>query len=69
MDAAAGMTLGDIAALLQGGGNLALIVCVFFIRDASQRLARIEKSLDIALQVPPLRNRRNGTPEESQGDA
>lgn len=35
---------------LQGGGNVALMVCVYFIREASQRLARIEKSLGIAME-------------------
>lgn len=42
-------TLNDLLQIAQGGGNVALILCVYFIRDASQRLARIEMRLDVAL--------------------
>lgn len=39
------MDIPDLFALVQGGGNLALMVCTFFIYKASERLARIEKAL------------------------
>lgn len=37
--------------LIQGGGNLALCVCTYFIIRASERLARIEKGLDMLLRA------------------
>lgn len=33
--------------ILQGGGNIALVVAVYFIYKASHRLARVEKLLEI----------------------
>lgn len=39
------MGLDDIAAIINGGGNLALCLCAVFIYRASERLARIEKAL------------------------
>jgi hypothetical protein len=39
------MEIKDLLAVVQGGGNLALVVCSFFIYKASERLARIEKAL------------------------
>lgn len=43
----------ELIAMVQGGGNLALVGCAYFIHrataafnEASQRLARIEKALD-----------------------
>jgi hypothetical protein len=41
---------------LQGGGNVALMLCVYFIREASQRLARIEMSLGIAMKAAHIIN-------------
>ncbi|MGE0294722.1 MAG: hypothetical protein AB7P97_20415 [Hyphomonadaceae bacterium] len=37
----------QIGELLQGGGNVALLVAVYFIYKASHRLARVEKLLEI----------------------
>lgn len=54
-------TLQDLLAIAQGGGNVALILCVYFIRDASQRLARIETRLAIAL------GRRSDTEDDHDG--
>jgi len=39
------MTVEDMVAILNGGGNLALCMCTFFIYRATERLARIEKAL------------------------
>lgn len=39
-----------IAQMLNSGGNTALILCSFFIYRASERLARIEKALDLYLK-------------------
>lgn len=39
-----------IAQVLNGGGNAALVLCSFFIYRASERLARIEKALDLYLK-------------------
>jgi hypothetical protein len=39
------MSIEDIAAIINGGGNLALCLCTFFIYRATERLARIEKAL------------------------
>jgi hypothetical protein len=39
------MEATDIAAIINGGGNLALCLCAFFIHRATERLARIEKAL------------------------
>lgn len=36
----------DVMNAIQGGGNVALAFCAFFIYKASERLARIEKALD-----------------------
>lgn len=38
--------LTNVLTALQGGGNAALIVCVYFIFKAADRLARIEKALE-----------------------
>ena len=38
-----------IIELLQGGGNIALVVAVFFIYKAADRLSRIEKMLELVL--------------------
>lgn len=40
------MELPELLKIIQGGGNLALVVCCYFIWKASERLARIEKALD-----------------------
>jgi len=40
------MELSDMLSIVQGGGNLSLVVCTYFIYKASERLARIEKALD-----------------------
>jgi hypothetical protein len=39
------MKIEDMVAIVNGGGNLALCMCAFFIYRASERLARIEKAL------------------------
>lgn len=39
----------EILSLLQGGGNAALLVAVYFIYKAANRLSRIEKMLEILL--------------------
>jgi hypothetical protein len=39
-------SFADIMTAVQGGGNVALVFCTFFIYKASERLARIEKALD-----------------------
>lgn len=39
------MSVEDMVAILNGGGNLALCMCTFFIYRAAERLARIEKAL------------------------
>lgn len=40
------MDITELLKLVQGGGNLALCICTYFIYRASERLARIEKALD-----------------------
>lgn len=40
----------ELLALVQGGGNLALVVCSIFIYKTGERLARIEKALEKFLQ-------------------
>ena len=49
MDAAP--DIGTVWELLQGGGNIALGLACYFIYRAEQRLSRIEKGLDLFLQV------------------
>lgn len=39
------MSAEDIVSIINGGGNLALCLCAFFIYRATERLARIEKAL------------------------
>lgn len=39
------MDLKDIREIVDGGGNLALLLCCYFIYRATERLARIEKAL------------------------
>lgn len=41
----------EILELLRGGGNVALVVCVYFIYKAAERLARIEKMLEIVIEA------------------
>jgi hypothetical protein len=36
----------DVLKMVEGGGNVAFVVCTFFFYKASERLARIEKALD-----------------------
>lgn len=40
------MELTEILKVIQGGGNVALCMCAFFIYRATERLARIEKALE-----------------------
>lgn len=44
------MEVTDLLAVVQGGGNVALCMCTFFIYKAETRLARIEKALDRYIQ-------------------
>lgn len=39
------MGVEDIVKIIDGGGNLALCLCAYFIFKATERLARIEKAL------------------------
>lgn len=39
------MELKDIIQIINSGGNLALLLCTYFIYRATERLARIEKAL------------------------
>lgn len=39
------MEFKEVVSLLNSGGNVALLVCCYFIYKASERLARIEKAL------------------------
>lgn len=64
------ITLKDIAAFVQGGGSLALLVCAYFIMKCSERLARIEKALqlymdDTTVIVERRRRGGNATPENN----
>lgn len=43
-------SFADIMSAIQGGGNVALAFCAWFIYKASERLARIEKALDRFIQ-------------------
>ncbi len=43
-------SFADIMNAIQGGGNVALAFCAWFIYKASERLARIEKALDKFIQ-------------------
>ena len=43
------MDIKELLTILQGGGSLALVVSVFFIMRAAERLTRIEKMLQIVL--------------------
>lgn len=45
--------LPGILQVVQGGGNVALMLCVVVIHRASERLARIEKALDQFLKQIP----------------
>lgn len=45
------MDLKDLLAAIQSGGNVALLVCAWFIYRASERLSRIEKALDKYIQA------------------
>lgn len=40
------MTLLELTQLLESSGNVALLVSVYFIYKASERLSRIEKALE-----------------------
>lgn len=40
------MELTELLKAIQGGGNVALVVCAVAIWRAGERLARIEKALD-----------------------
>lgn len=44
------LTLQEIAQLVSGGGNVALLVCSVFIYKAADRLARIETALMLLLR-------------------
>lgn len=44
------MEVTEALTLVQGGGNVALCICAIFIWRATERLARIEKGLDIILR-------------------
>lgn len=46
------MELQDIATIINGGGNLALCLCAYFIHRATERLARIEKALQKYMDAP-----------------
>lgn len=39
------MGIEDVIKIIDGGGNLALCLCAYFIFKATERLARIEKAL------------------------
>jgi len=39
----------EVLKLVQGGGSVALVLAVFFIYKAADRLARIEKALEILM--------------------
>lgn len=39
------MGIEEIVQIINGGGNLALCLCAYFIFKATERLARIEKAL------------------------
>lgn len=41
---------GKVVQLVQGGGNVALLVCVYFIFKAADRLSRIEAMLRFVLR-------------------
>jgi hypothetical protein len=45
------MELTDISEIIQGGGNLSLVLSTYFIFKATERLARIEKALDKYIQA------------------
>jgi hypothetical protein len=47
------MEINDIAAIINGGGNLALCLCAYFIHRATERLARIEKALQNYMDSAP----------------
>lgn len=40
------MELKDLLTAVQGGGNIALLICAWFIYRTADRLSRIEKALD-----------------------
>jgi hypothetical protein len=44
------MEITDLLAAIQGGGNVALVICTVAIWRAGERLARIEKALDKFIQ-------------------
>jgi hypothetical protein len=46
------MELKDIVQILNGGGNLALVLSTYFIYKATERLARIEKALQKYMDKP-----------------
>lgn len=43
--------MNELIAAVQNGGNIALIACAYFIFQAGQRLARIEKALEKYMQA------------------
>ena len=46
------MDIKDLAAIINGGGNIALLACAVFIYRATERLARIEKALQKYMDKP-----------------
>jgi len=46
------MEIQDIVQILNGGGNLALVLSTYFIYKATERLARIEKALQKYMDTP-----------------
>lgn len=50
--------LSEVFKLVQGGGNVALLACVYFIYRAGVQLARIEKALDELIAL--VRQHQNG---------
>jgi len=53
----------ELIELLQGGGNIALITCVYFIYKAAHRLSRVEIMLELLIKhiyphanIPPEEN-------------
>lgn len=59
---------GEFLTLLQGGGNVALGIAVYFIYKAANRLSRIEKMLEIVIaRDQGLRTRKTDIPPEING--
>lgn len=51
------MEINELLKLATAGGNIAMLISVYFIMKASERLARIEKALSLYMEETTQRMR------------